>query len=532
MKSELCELRETIRDRLTVKTYTSSDRQAVVIGLRLGTGFGKTHVLTGFPEWLNACGIYVTYNMNQLLTVDRKHPDKVILIRLTLALHGCASTQCAQFLASEVSNLFLEPPKELLRSLFVNTAKERANKGDIAIGVDELMDLGVEEAQAVVAELAALAAQYVAETKSMCTVLVSSLASATFKTRNGRPVVDWVPSRPNKETFEYFSNCIMQEKRKQAMSLVNAASGGHMRSIVVAFLLYSRDGMDPLVPWMFNQMKDRMGTKETDGTLTKIAQYVMDCISHTDPPEYPPDVEMVSDELHAIPPVFLMLSFEARGQRQHLENLLNAFSLFDGGPGKQLETVSKNYDMFRADLYLPVVPGQARVDASKGHKTDQWYKELRFPEDIHVSEEALLRLEGNGIVATDIVSEIGRYYFPSISNHPWVDRAYVARNRNDKQLCLVLAQDKVNASDFADACDKLNKAASLLTGNSQKLKHVLLIVNVIGASDNTRAQSRLEWPHVLIRGRQEVKKFYTAHFADMVWFARERHLLSLNPTSS
>jgi len=97
-------------------------------------------------------------------------------------------------------------------------------------------------------------------------------------------------------------------------------------------------------------------------------------------------------------------------------------------------------------------------------------------------------------------------------------------------VCLVLAQDKINASDFSDACRKLNKAARLLTTNSATLNHVLLIVNVIGASEGTltqRTRSELEWPFVLIRGQEEVKKFYTQHFADMVWFARERHLLSL-----
>ena len=88
-------------------------------------------------------------------------------------------------------------------------------------------------------------------------------------------------------------------------------------------------------------------------------------------------------------------------------------------------------------------------------------------------------------------------------------------------------QDKVNASDFPDACRKLNKAADELMQVSQDFGSALLVVNVIGACEDTRSQSELKWPHILIRGRREVELFYTKHFADMVWFARQRHLLSL-----
>ena len=116
---------------------------------------------------------------------------------------------------------------------------------------------------------------------------------------------------------------------------------------------------------------------------------------------------------------------------------------------------------------------------------------------------------------------------PQISNHPWIDRAYVAQHPRESSLCLVLAQDKVNASDFPGACRKLNKAADELMQVSKDFESALLVINVIGADEDTRSQSELNWPHILIRGRREVEKFYTAHFADLVWFARQRHLLSL-----
>ena len=91
---------------------------------------------------------------------------------------------------------------------------------------------------------------------------------------------------------------------------------------------------------------------------------------------------------------------------------------------------------------------------------------------------------------------------------------------------MVLVQDKVNAKGFSDACDRLEKAANCLTPIDGYPKKALLIVNVIDAGERTRAQSSLTWPSILISGPTEVRQFYSVNFADMVWFARERHLLS------
>ena len=530
MKKQLCELREVIQPML--KAYVPNDRKQVVIGLRLGTGYGKTHVLTRFPEWLSARGIYVAYNDNQNLDSDRRAPEKAIYIRLILALYGWSSKMCSQFMNGDESSPFWQSTPLQLRTLYVHEAKKRAQGGPIAIGVDELKDLGDEKAKVVVSELAGTAAQYLKETSSMCTVVVSSLVSATFKIESGRSVYGWGPRRPSMETFEYFAESIRQDKREQAMALINAVSGAHMRSIVVAFDLYIKENLEPTVRWMYKNMKQRLGAKEDPRSLRRVVGYVKECISQTSQTAPIEDVEVLCDETGSIPPVFLMMAFEAIEKREHLENLLNAFSLFDGGPGKQLEAVAKHYDLFRADLVLPVVPGPAVVNTDMERALDeQWYRQLRFPVDLQLSEHALLQRKGEEIVPTDVVPEFGHYYHPKISNHPYIDRAFVARNREDRELCLVLAQDKVNASDFPDACRKLNEAARLLTTNSATLNHVLLILNVIGASEGTRAQSKLEWPFVLIRGQQEVRNFYTTHFADMVWFARQRHLLSLESST-
>lgn len=73
MRHQLVQKKEAIRERM--RTYTRNDRQQVVVGLRLGSGFGKTHVLTEAPDLLSATkGIYVTYNLQQNLAVDKEMP--------------------------------------------------------------------------------------------------------------------------------------------------------------------------------------------------------------------------------------------------------------------------------------------------------------------------------------------------------------------------------------------------------------------------------------------------------------------------
>ena len=159
-----------------------------------------------------------------------------------------------------------------------------------------------------------------------------------------------------------------------------------------------------------------------------------------------------------------------------------------------------------------------------------WYKALRFKSALVMSEDALLqpqRKNGSGkvIVATGVCPQEGCYYHPKVSNHPWIDRIFVALHPVDKEKCLVIIQDKVNASDFPSACAKLQMAADLLS-EAHSFKQVLLIANVIGASEGTSAQSKFTWPYILVRGDEEVRKYYSVNFADIVLYARRRHLLS------
>ena len=101
----------------------------------------------------------------------------------------------------------------------------------------------------------------------------------------------------------------------------------------------------------------------------------------------------------------------------------------------------------------------------------------------------------------------------------------MAWHPGDRKQCLVLIQDKVNSADFPSACEKLQLAADLLSA-TYEISRVLLIVNVIGAGKRATAQCKLKWPHILVR-EAEVSCFYSVNFADIVLFARRRHLASV-----
>jgi mRNA-degrading endonuclease HigB of HigAB toxin-antitoxin module len=104
-----------------------------------------------------------------------------------------------------------------------------------------------------------------------------------------------------------------------------------------------------------------------------------------------------------------------------------------------------------------------------------------------------------------------------------IDRAFVAVHPNGEN-CLVLAQDKVNRTTFTKAITDLNEAATLLSANTG-IHDVLVVVTVIGASDRTKSQIRLKFPHILVRSI-EVDDFYSVNFAPLVRYARKRACLS------
>eukprot|EP00978_Attheya_sp_CCMP212_P041524 scaffold239002_cov62-Attheya_sp.AAC.2 len=537
MREQLIKLRDAIRPKL--EKFNEEQRHEIVIGIRLGSGFGKTHAIVEAPTWLNAKGIYTTYNLKQQLEKDNLHPRRALLIRLILIMLGATPRSCGIFLATDSANYFLEDQVtiDLLRELFVHCAKNYSTQ-DLVIGVDETKELESNNAGIIISELGHIAHAYYKATQLMCTVLVTSLVWENFKTSSGGSVKVWTPEKPDQSAFKWFAEGVTCMGIEQAAALFSAVSGSHMRSLVVAHeaLLEHKT---PSVASVLLQIEERMGNKLDQNDLESIKQYVISCISDKSKTKVPVDIEASSDDEGAIPPALMCLAFNAKlDDKTHpLLLLLNAFSIYIDSY-KQLEIVAKAYDVFRQSLRLGVVPGKANLCfpfEGKGgvqFKDEAWYRALVFPEEMTESQESLIITVKDGATTEKKkhckslctgVDMTGYYFHPKAPNHPLIDRAFVAVHPNGGK-CLVVAQDKVNATTFSKAIADLNEAATLLSENAV-IHNVLVLVNVIGASDKTKSQAHLNYPYILVRSN-EVDDFYSINFAPMVKYARERALLS------
>ena len=527
MRNQLCGKRTEIQERL--KTYKRLDRQNVVLGMRLGSGFGKTHLLTEAPRLLQAQGLYVSYNMGQDLRRDRESPAQALLVRLMLTACGCSQLNCGEFIRSENFDFFRHLPADLLRNCFLHLAKHTLSWGEIVIGIDEVVLLGGDPIKLIISELAELSHVYAtADPQSRCTCIVSSLKDKVFATKSGRSVEDWNPRHPDETTFEHFARAITSMGKEESMALANAVCGNHMRSIVIVFDEI-RKGSQPTVRSLLSTISEKLGNKITKREFDEVCEYVHNCILRHVAPSPSDAVEpYVGDEM-ALPPVIMTKAFEGKPGEVELHGILNSFSVFDGGAGKQLEEIGKYYDLFRAARRLPVIPARATIYGTSS-RPKEWYRKLVFNDITEESSEDLLKLQNVAgtkqveVVPTGIMPEWGKYYHPGTANHPWLDRLVVGAHSDDGSKCMIIYQDKVNQNDFASACKNLDKAADLLS-SATKLNDVLLVVNVIGASELTRAQASLKWPYILVR-EIEISHFYSCNFASMVGFARKRHLLS------
>jgi len=88
------ELRKLCDDLHKSIESSGLDRQAGrIVGIRLGTGCGKSHILLEAPKILNNTGIYITYNLDQNLQFDKEHPQESVLLRIILRLRGVPNTR-------------------------------------------------------------------------------------------------------------------------------------------------------------------------------------------------------------------------------------------------------------------------------------------------------------------------------------------------------------------------------------------------------------------------------------------------------
>ena len=73
------------RKQLTGLNDGASSRDPRILGIYAGTGCGKTHALLDAKTRLNGdTGIYITYNLQQRLSFDRKFPYIAVLLRVLL----------------------------------------------------------------------------------------------------------------------------------------------------------------------------------------------------------------------------------------------------------------------------------------------------------------------------------------------------------------------------------------------------------------------------------------------------------------
>ena len=279
IRNQLIELRDSIHQ--TLQHYQRNDRRAVVIGIRLGSGFGKTHVLTAAPELLDAAGLYITYNLGQVLHNDRASPLKCLYLRLILVLYGCDQRNTGMLIMAEESDPFRRLGNyKLLRTAFVSLAKSEYKARDIVIGVDEIMDLAgignanLDDVKTIISELSELSYIYSkTEPKSKCTCMVSSLNSESFQTNSGRVVKLWAPKHPDETTLEFFARPFSPERKETFKAMATATAGTHTRSIVVAFDEFRKD-VEPTVNILLGLLEERLG--RTLAKLRFIRNYITD----------------------------------------------------------------------------------------------------------------------------------------------------------------------------------------------------------------------------------------------------------------
>eukprot|EP00978_Attheya_sp_CCMP212_P031531 scaffold119495_cov48-Attheya_sp.AAC.2 len=268
--------------------------------------------------------------------------------------------------------------------------------------------------------------------------------------------------------------------KEEYMALANAVCGNHLRSIVIVFDEI-RKGTQPTVRSLLSELSEQLGNKIT--------------IREFDERRHP------------------------RMQLNHILGMRWLSHLFDGGAGKQLEEIGKCYDLFRAATSLPVIPARARTICGTSSRPSEWCSRqlvLVFNNNSITEEsyEDLLKLQNVAgtkqveVVPTGIIPEWGSYYHPGMANHPWLDRLVVVAHKDDVSNCMIIYQDKVNHGDFASACKNLDKAADLFS-SATGLNDDLLVVNVMGASELTRAQAKMKWPYILIR-EMEISHFILA----------------------
>eukprot|EP00550_Attheya_septentrionalis_P012931 CAMPEP_0198303934 /NCGR_PEP_ID=MMETSP1449-20131203/57141_1 /TAXON_ID=420275 /ORGANISM="Attheya septentrionalis, Strain CCMP2084" /LENGTH=555 /DNA_ID=CAMNT_0044006441 /DNA_START=142 /DNA_END=1809 /DNA_ORIENTATION=+ len=385
-------------------------RSPLVIGLRLGSGCGKTHLLLNAPAWLGSTGFHVTYNQGQDLAMDRKKPKQAILLRILLRSHGVSNLGCAVFLNSEqTSQWFLACNEFTLIKLVVYRLKEL--RTSIVIGVDELRNLSgdagahQDAVRLTASVLGQLVADFYKETSQPCTILLSSLTATSFTSVSDRRLKMIEPPQFDEGTIDFIIRGANGEggvdvKQKAA---ILGCSGYHIRSIVQSAETYLRiGGAISTVKGILNQTVDRMKTNISTTDYHLVRKYIVEaCRSGTVPGLDNVAVELLVDGKGALPPAIVCLVCG-----QPAGNIFE--NTFHTDAPTQLEMTAMQYDLFRAQYELPVIPTSMTVVADNDDAT--WFNDLRFCNAYEQKSESLLKTEkGGNLVSTGLLLCRGAY---------------------------------------------------------------------------------------------------------------------------
>ena len=266
----------------------------------------------------------------------------------------------------------------------------------------------------------------------------------------------------------------------------------------------------------FARLRQRLDTN----TALAIEAYLKEMMERGGTAAIPPLVRSLCSTDNAIPPTLICSAFKMDFALRQLGADKHAFGIFrndiDNDAFNELELSAMSFDLLRSVWEMKVIPSSMEVSSGL-----PWYSDLRFPCSLRTSKEGILQTKGQKqkkVVWSGLTPIVGVYYHPGLGNHPWIDRFFVAQTKDEKK-CLVLYQDKINAAGFPDAVNDLNLAARILT--KKLAMPVLCIANVIGASSQTRSQSRFDYPHLLVRD-SELDAFYTPNFSPAMRFLRTR----------
>ena len=277
----------------------ADDRTGRVVGIRLGTGCGKTHLLLEAPRLLSKQGIYVTYNLDQFLLVDVQQPRRAVLLRILLR-----HVECPLLLGLFADGL-LSIDMATLREFVTHQLSKVAGETGVFIGVDEVMALETQgtmgtigTVREMVSELGVVTTDYYKTKKNSCYLFVMSLKDDAFYTSSGRSVITWTPERPDEHAAQQIlKQYLCGRPLEDLKQLLLTSAGFHFRCMVFAAQAIGKFST-PSVQTIVGKVYDRWKERVPDAKIAKIRHCVMSsCRGVPAPPGVEEAVEETLDRL-------------------------------------------------------------------------------------------------------------------------------------------------------------------------------------------------------------------------------------------